>query len=69
VLCVLRMSDGSAARLIADALDLWHRLPRMWAAAQTGQLPAYQAHHIAAATRHLTAEQEACLPLSGLRTV
>ena len=25
--CVLRMSDGSASRLIADALDLRHRLP------------------------------------------
>ena len=25
--CALRMSDGSAARLIGDALDLRHRLP------------------------------------------
>ena len=25
--CVLRISDGSAARLIGDALDLRHRLP------------------------------------------
>jgi hypothetical protein len=35
--CVLRISDGSASRLIADALDLRHRLPRTWAAAQAGQ--------------------------------
>ena len=26
--CVLRISDGAAAKLIADALDLRHRLPR-----------------------------------------
>jgi hypothetical protein len=29
----------------------------IWAAAQAGQVPAYQARHIATATRHLTAEQ------------
>jgi Domain of unknown function (DUF222) len=57
--CVLRMSDGSACRLIGDALDLRHRLRLIWAAALTGQVPAYQARHIAAATRHLTAEQAA----------
>ena len=55
--CVLRMSDGSAARLIADALDLRHRLRLTWAAARAGQVPAYQARHIATATRHLTVEQ------------
>jgi hypothetical protein len=57
--CVLRMSDGAASRLIADALDLRHRLPSIWAAAQAGQVPAYQARRIASATRHLTAEQAA----------
>ncbi len=55
--CVLRISDGSACRLIGDALDLRHRLRSTWAAALSGQLPAYQARRIAAATRHLTAEQ------------
>ena len=55
--CVLRISDGSAARLIGDALDLRHRLPLIWAAAQAGQVPAYQARHIANATRHLNLEQ------------
>jgi hypothetical protein len=55
--CVLRLSDGSASRLIADALDLRHRLRLVWAAAQAGQLPAYQARHIARATRHLSLEQ------------
>ncbi len=55
--CVLRMSDGSAARLIGDALDLRHRLRLIWAAAQAGQAPAYQARRIATATRHLSFEQ------------
>ena len=55
--CVLRTSDGSASRLIADALDLRHRLPRIWAAALAGQVPAYQARYIATATRQLPAEQ------------
>jgi hypothetical protein len=51
------MSDGSASRLIADALDLRHRLRSIWATALAGQVPAHQARHIAAATRHLTAAQ------------
>jgi hypothetical protein len=55
--CVLRISDGSASRLIGDALDLRHRLPKIWAAAQAGQVPAYQARRIAAATRHLSFAQ------------
>jgi hypothetical protein len=55
--CVLRMSDGSASRLISDALDLRHRLQLTWAAAQAGQVPTYQARHIATATRHLSFEQ------------
>ena len=57
--CALRMSDGSASRLIGDALDLRHRLPLIWTATQAGQVPAYQARRIASATRHLTAEQAA----------
>ncbi len=55
--CVLRISDGSASRLIGDGLDLRHRLRSIWAAVQAGQVPVYQARRIAAATRHLTAEQ------------
>jgi hypothetical protein len=34
--CVLRMSEGSASRLIGDALDLRHRLRLIWAAALAG---------------------------------
>jgi hypothetical protein len=57
--CALRMSEGSASRLIADALDLRHRLRMIWRVAQSGQVPAYQARHIATATRYLGAEQAA----------
>jgi hypothetical protein len=57
--CVLRMSDGSACRLIGDALDLRHRLPKIWTATLAGQVPTYQARRIAAATRHLAIEQAA----------
>ena len=57
--CVLRMSDGSASRLIGDSLDLRHRLRQTWTATQAGHVPAYQARRIAHATRHLTAEQAA----------
>jgi Domain of unknown function (DUF222) len=55
--CALRISDGAASRLIGDALDLRHRLPKTWLAAQAGQVPAYQARTIAKATRHLSVEQ------------
>jgi hypothetical protein len=54
---VLGISDGSASRLIADPLDLRHRLRLVWTAAQTGQAPVYQARHVAKATRHLNREQ------------
>jgi hypothetical protein len=57
--CALRMSAGSASRLIGDALDLRHRLRLTCAVAQAGQVPAYQARHIATATRHLSFEQTA----------
>jgi Domain of unknown function (DUF222) len=59
--CVLRISDGSAARLIGDALDLRHRLALVWAAARAGQVPAHQARTIAKATRHLTHGQAAAV--------
>jgi Domain of unknown function (DUF222) len=55
--CSLRMPYGSAARLIADALDLQHRLTQTWAAVQAGQVPVWQARRIASAARQLTAEQ------------
>jgi hypothetical protein len=59
--CVLCISDGSACRLIGDALDLRHRLRSIWAAAQAGRVSAYQARRIATATRHLTIAQAAAV--------
>lgn len=50
---VLRTSAGGAKHLIADALDLRHRLPSLWAEVQDGQVRAWQARRVAQATRHL----------------
>ncbi len=41
----------SASTLIADALDLRHRHPQLWAGLQAGQVRAWQARKIAARTR------------------
>jgi hypothetical protein len=59
--CALRLSNGAAARLIGDALDLRHRLPLVWAAAQAGQAPTYQARAVAKTTRHLSLEHAAAV--------
>jgi Domain of unknown function (DUF222) len=59
--CVLRLSGGAAGKLIADALDLRHRLKLTWAAASAGRVPAYQARYLASATRHLSLEQAGCV--------
>ncbi|GAA2091981.1 hypothetical protein GCM10009841_00600 [Microlunatus panaciterrae] len=48
------MGAVSAGKLIADALDLRHRLPRLWQRLQAGQVRAYQARWVAQHTRHLS---------------
>ena len=48
---LLGRSHHAAATLIADALDLRHRLPRLWAALQAGRVRVWQARHVAARTR------------------
>jgi hypothetical protein len=50
---LLRTSTGGAEHLIADALDLRHRLPRLWARVQAGQVRSWQARAVAKATRRL----------------
>lgn len=40
--------------LIADALDLRHRFPRIWTQVQAGQVRAWQARKVAEQTRHLS---------------
>ncbi len=51
------VSSGQARMLIADALDLRHRLPRLWGRVQAGQVPARDARRVAARTRLLSVEQ------------
>lgn len=48
----------SARMLIADALDLRHRLPRLWVLVRTGVVRAWQARAVAQATHDLS--WEAC---------
>ena len=43
----------SAWNLIAAALDLRHRLPKLWGQVKAGQVRAWQARKVAEATRHL----------------
>ncbi len=42
--------------LMGDALDLRHRLPRLWAAVRAGQVRVWKARKVAHATRHLSLE-------------
>ena len=47
---------AAGARLLADALDLTHRLPRLWARVQALQIPAWQARRAAQHTHQLSLE-------------
>jgi hypothetical protein len=46
-------------RLLGEALELAHRLPRTWARVQAGSLPAWRGRRIAEATTDLSAEAAA----------
>jgi hypothetical protein len=50
----LETSYGSARSLMADALDLRHRLPQPWQLILTGVVPSWKASKVAQATRHLS---------------
>jgi hypothetical protein len=45
---------GSARALMADALDLRHRLPELWQLICGGQVASWRARKVAQATRHLS---------------
>jgi hypothetical protein len=45
---------GSARALLADALDLRHRLPELWRLILTGQVASWRVRKVAQATRHLS---------------
>jgi hypothetical protein len=56
---ILETTYTGAKHLIADALDLRYRLPKLWATVQDGRVAAWKARRVAAATRTLTVEQAA----------
>ena len=49
---VLGISTTAAKRLIGHALELRHRLPRLWSQVHTGRVPAWRARSVAEATIH-----------------
>ena len=51
---VLGISSTSAKKLIGHALELRHRLPRLWSQVQSGHVPAWRARAVAEATIHST---------------
>ena len=59
--CVLGLSRASATVLVADALDLQHRLPRTWAKVSSGQAKAWVGRKVAQATRNETAQVAAAV--------
>jgi hypothetical protein len=52
-------SPYAAAQLMADALDLHHRLGALWARVQAGEVHASYARHVCAKTRELTVSEAA----------
>ena len=45
---------GSARALMADALDIRHRLPELWQLVVAGRVPSWRARKVAQATRYLS---------------
>ncbi|MVA75947.1 DUF222 domain-containing protein [Auraticoccus sp. F435] len=55
----LRCSTDAGTALIGQALELRHRLPRLWELVHRGEVPAWQARRVAARTMALTPEAAA----------
>ncbi len=51
---VLGISTTSAKKLIGHALELRHRLPRLWSQVHSAQVPAWRARSVAEVTIHTT---------------
>ncbi|WP_224278609.1 HNH endonuclease signature motif containing protein [Nocardioides lacusdianchii] len=51
---VLGISSVSAKKLVGHALELRHRLPRLWSQVHAGRVPAWRARAVAEATIHST---------------
>ena len=58
---VLQTTTGAAEMLIGDALDLRHRLPRLWRLVIGGGVRAWKARKVAQATRQLPPEAAAAV--------
>ena len=56
--CLLGRSPVAAATLVADALDVRHRLPVLWAAVVSGAVRVWQARHVASRTRSVGLSRE-----------
>ena len=54
----LGVSTISAGMLMADGLDMVHRLPQLWARVEAGRVRVYLARLVAAADPDATAERE-----------
>ncbi len=52
----LGITSTAAKKLIGHALELRHRLPRLWAQVHAGRVPAWRARAVAEATIHSTPE-------------
>lgn len=52
----LGLAPTSGAQLLADVLDLTHRLPGVWARVESLEVPAWQARHAARTTHTLSRE-------------
>ncbi len=50
----LHLSTDAGRTLVGDALELRHRLPRLWRRVHDGRLPTWRARRVAQATRHLS---------------
>jgi hypothetical protein len=50
----METSYGSARALMADALDIRHRLPQLWQLIVAGCVPSWRARKVAQATRHVS---------------
>jgi hypothetical protein len=55
----LSISSAAAMSLVGDALELRHRLPRLWARVLDGRLPAWRARQVADHTKSLSPEAAA----------
>ena len=66
---VLQTTTGAAESLIGDALDLRHRLPRLWQVVVGAGVRAWKARKVAQATRHLSLAAAAAVDAAVASTI